>query len=194
MCLMTIKDLYRSREKNHRTLQSPEHYIMNAFNYIHHRRGPPRGPRGDHDGGDRRQVARARGPWTLRQLLSCMAFWYGQGTVMLPAGVWPEMSNVHWGVNITLGPTASGHWRQSPLLSDAQLLALLCEALKAPPCRAPRSSWASPGRRLRPQAAWPPSAPMRTTPRESLTMCLMTIKNLYRSREKPQDFTETRTL
>ena len=69
----------------------------------------------------------ARGISTPRVVLSWFSHWRGHGGNGHAAGIWPVMKDD--GVRMTLGPSASG---QFPMLSDAQILGLLCEGSPEP--------------------------------------------------------------
>jgi hypothetical protein len=69
------------------------------------------------------------GPTTIRQLLTGVSTWRGPGAFRLPAGIWPHMRNSRSGTAVLLGLMPSERF---PLLSDAQLLGLLCEGSPEP--------------------------------------------------------------
>jgi hypothetical protein len=69
------------------------------------------------------------GPTSIRQLLTAMSTWRGPGAYLLPMGVWPHLRDTNAGMVFQLGPVASD---RSPLLSDAQLLGLVCEGSPEP--------------------------------------------------------------
>jgi hypothetical protein len=69
------------------------------------------------------------GPTSIRQLLTATSTWRGPGAYLLPMGVWPHLRDTNAGMFFQLGPVASD---RSPLLSDAQLLGLVCEGSPEP--------------------------------------------------------------
>ena len=61
---------------------------------------------------------------SLRQLLTFVSHWRGADTFLHPAGIWPHRFDSDNGPRFHLGPIPCP---QFPLLTDAQILALLCE-------------------------------------------------------------------
>jgi hypothetical protein len=66
----------------------------------------------------------AIGDCTIRMLLTALSHWRGAGAIMHPTGVWPRLLELSTGPHFLLGPIPSA---QHQLLTDAQLLRLLCE-------------------------------------------------------------------
>jgi hypothetical protein len=64
------------------------------------------------------------GRCSIRMLLTWLSHWRGAGAVRYPAGVWPHRHDTSDGPLFELGPALG---QRFPLLTDAQLLRLLCE-------------------------------------------------------------------
>jgi hypothetical protein len=66
----------------------------------------------------------AVGECSIRMLLTALSHWRGAGAHRHPSGIWPHLQALQSGHRFLLGPVPSA---QHQLLTDAQLIRLLCE-------------------------------------------------------------------
>jgi hypothetical protein len=69
------------------------------------------------------------GRCSIRMLLTWLCHWRGAGAVRYPAGVWPHRHDTSDGPHFEVGPVLGPRF---PLLTDDQLLRLLCEGCPFP--------------------------------------------------------------